>query len=60
MLYVFIPVNDAFAVQEHERRGDLGCVETGSAFFELPGLLDVEHEIAAVHKFHDKKETVLQ
>lgn len=55
----FRPVEDAFAVQEHESRGDLGCVETCSRLFKLPGLLDVEHKIATIHKLHHKEETVL-
>lgn len=55
----FKPVNDAFAVQEHESRGDLRCVETRPGLLKLPGLLDVEHEIAAVHELHHEEETVL-
>lgn len=55
----FPPVDDAFAMQEHESRSDLGGVETGSRLFKLPGLLDVEHKIAAIHKLHHKEETVL-
>ena len=54
------PVKDAFAVQEHERGGDLCCVETCPWLFEFPGLLDVEHEIATVHKLHHKEQTVLK
>lgn len=54
------PVQDSFAVQEHERRRDLCGVETCSGLFKLSGLLDVEHEITAVYKLHHKEETVLQ
>lgn len=54
------PVDDAFTVQEHEGRCDLGRVETCSGLLKLPGLLDVEHQIATIHKFHHKEETVLK
>lgn len=54
------PVQDSFAVQEHERRRDLCGVEACSGLFKLSGLLDVEHEIAAVYELHHKEETVLQ
>lgn len=54
------PVDDAFAVQEHESRGDLRRVETRSWLLKLPGLLDVEHQIATVHKFHHEEQTVLK
>lgn len=47
-------------MQEHECGGDLCCVETCPRLLELPGLLDVEHEIATVHKLHHKEQTVLQ
>lgn len=54
------PVDDPFGVEEHESRRDLGRVETSSALLELPGLLNVEHQIASVHKLHHKEEAVLQ
>lgn len=54
------PVEDSFAVQEHERRRDLCGVETCSGLLKLSGLLDVEHEITAVYELHHKEETVLQ
>lgn len=54
------PVQDSFAVQEHERRRDLCGVKTCSGLFKLSGLLDVEHEITAVYELHHKEETVLQ
>lgn len=47
-------------MQEHERRRDLCGVETRSGLFKLPGLLDVEHEIATVYELHHKEETVLR
>lgn len=55
----FRPVDDAFGVQEHESGGYLCCVEPCSGLLELPGLLDVEHKIATIHKLHHKEETVL-
>lgn len=58
-IHGFKPVDDAFAVQEHEGGGDLRRVEPRPGLLELPGLLDVEHEIASVHKLHHKEEPVL-
>lgn len=56
----FRPVDDSLAVEEHERRRDLSRVETSSGLLELPGLLNVEHQIASIHKFHHKEEAVLR
>lgn len=60
MSFCLKPVDDAFAVQEHQGGSDLRRVETRSALVKLPGLLDVEHEIAAVHKLHHEEKTILQ
>lgn len=56
----FRPVDDSLGVEEHERRRDLRRVKTSSGLLELPGLLNVEHQIASVHKFHHKEEAVLR
>lgn len=54
------PVDDAFLVQEHERRNDLCSIETSSRFVKTTRLLDVEHQVAPVHKLHHKEQPILE
>lgn len=54
-----LPINDAIAMQEHESRRDFGGVKTRARLIELPGSLNLEHQISSVHVFHYKEQTVL-
>ena len=46
-------------MQEHEGGGDLGRIEARAGLVELPGALDLEHEVSSVHVLHHKEQTVL-
>ena len=54
------PVNDAFPVQKFKREQDLGGVEPRPVHVEPSGLLDVEHEVAAVQVLHHEEEVRLK
>ena len=53
------PVDDAFLVQEHECGDDFCSIETSPCFIKTTRLLNVEHQVAPIHKFHHKKQTIL-
>ena len=55
-----IAVNDTALVQEQQSQDDFCRVKTRARLVELPGLLDLEHEIAAVDVLHDKEEAVVR
>ena len=55
-----LPIDDPVAVEEHQGRRDLGGVEAGAGLVELPGPLDLEHQVASVHVLHHKEQPVLQ
>lgn len=54
-----LPVYDALGVQEHKSRRDFSSIEPSTSLLKPPRLLDVKHEVTAVHKFHNKKQTIL-
>ena len=56
----FIPVNDAFPVQKFKREQDLGRVEPRPVHIKPAGLLNVEHEVAAVQVLHHEEEVRLK
>lgn len=55
-----LPVNDPILVQEHEGWGHLSSIEPGTSFIEFAWTLDLEHQVSAIHIFHDKEQTVLK
>lgn len=55
-----LPVNDPILVQKHEGRGHLSSVEPGTSFIEFAWTLDLEHQVSAIHIFHDEEQTVLK
>lgn len=46
-------------MEEHKSRGDFSSVEPCSGLLKPSRPLDVKHEIATIHKLHDKEQTVL-
>lgn len=55
-----LPVNDPILVQEHEGWGHLGSVKPGTSFIEFARTLDLEHQVSAIHIFHDEEQAVLK
>ncbi|MPC87440.1 hypothetical protein E2C01_082302 [Portunus trituberculatus] len=53
------PVDDAFAMQELESRGNLGAVETRPELIKAAAVLDVEHEVATRQVLHHEEEVTL-
>ena len=53
-----IPVNDSPGVQEKQTDRNLSCIKDGHRFLKLPLVLDLEHEITAVHVLHDEVEAI--
>lgn len=53
------PVDDSMFVQKLKRQRHLRCVEPGSRLVELTRPLYLEHQVATVHKVHDKEQSVV-
>ena len=55
----WVPVNDAVFVQEHQSERDFGCIEASTRLVELPRTLYLKHQVATLHEFHHKIQSVL-
>lgn len=55
-----IPVNHVVAVKELQGARHLRGVKTSSRLLKLPGSLNLEHQVPAVHVLHDEEQSVLR
>lgn len=55
-----LPVYDSVLVQEHQGGRDLGRVKTRSRLVELPGSLDLKHQVTSVNVLHHEEQPVLE
>ena len=46
-------------MEEHEGKSHLGGVEAGPVLVELPGPLDLEHQVPPINVLHHEEEAVL-
>lgn len=60
LLWVCIPVDDTVLMQEHKRRCDLSCIETGTGFIKLSWPLDLKHQVSSIHILHNKEQPILE
>ena len=58
VLNFFLPIDNAFTVQEFKCVEDLGRVEF-DAFLREFRLQNMKHQVAAIQKFHKKKQIFL-
>jgi len=46
-------------MEKHQRQSNFGGVEPSSGFVELPGTLNLKHQVATAYVLHHKKQSIL-